>query len=802
LNDQRKNAVRFLPSVIERGLATALRVLLPQVRQFRKVSVVICTYNRRAYLERCLDYLHYQTNTNFEVVIVDGPSDDGTKDLLHRLEGQIKVAHNPERNLSKSRNLGIELAGGEIVAFIDDDALPFDDWIENILTEYNGRPLITAGIGGPAYYAGSFWFQAEDNGINKFSDSKVNINSEDIGRDGWARYNTGTNATFRVDHLREVNGFDEQFDYYLDESELCFRLQQSKRLIGYSPEIIVRHEFAQSHNRQGKFAYNWSTICKNTAYFIAAYSGLPDNELRSYIDDRMTKERIVPLNAAVEAGNLSSVDRDQYVAEIRQGVIQGLIDARSYPRSRELLPAADVFKPYSVAPAYSRVGKDIKRLHICIVTKEFPPFTGNGGVGTLYYHLASELLLMGHEVSVVTPSGENNVHRQGRFSIYFSKMQPDAWVNGLHGGFTSNLQWSLSALHALANLHEERPIDVVDSALWDTESLAFSLLPVSSRPPLVLRLVTPYPVSARINGWNDPEEVTSLFVEAERTLINRADAVVPISESIAKTVENEHGVRRDARWQMAHCGIAYWPFFDVNTGYADFEELKGISSTELQASKLVVFVGRLERRKGIDLLMHAAQKILEADDQARLLIAGRDPENWAGRSPQLVSADVLKRIHFLGEVTDATRDKLLARAHCLVFPSRYESFGLVPLEAFVHGVPVVASRSGAIPEVVADGFCGLLFEPDNSDSLATSVVRLLTEPGFRERLSQGAHSQIRRFSSRSTAIHALETYARLTNERQVSEAFGPKAFVGRFRSQSFKLKQRETEKVEETLLGA
>ncbi|NUY35336.1 glycosyltransferase [Paraburkholderia sp. JPY303] len=761
VNEQKLNAARFSPESVERMVSRALRAVLPKRRQFKTVSVVVCTYNRKDYLERCLNYLRHQSCTDFEVIVVNGPSNDGTHKLLERYTGQIKIAQNPQRNLSKSRNLGIELADGDVIAFIDDDAIPFDDWISNILSEYNTRPLTTAGLGGPAYYAGSFWFQAQDNGINRFAEAKVNIDSDEIGKNGWFRYNTGTNATFSTQHLREVNGFDEQFDYYLDESELCFRLQKNNALIGYSSEVIVRHEFAQSHNRGGKYNYNWFTICKNTAYFVAAYSGWSDQVLRQKLNERIRKERIAPLDDAVQAGNLAALERDSYVAAMWEGVAQGLSDAQRYPKSRKLALAPDNFRPYASAPAYPRVAKDIKSLHICIVTKEFPPFTGNGGVGTLYYHLASELLLMGHRVSVITPSGEDNVHSQGRFNIYFSKMQPDAWVNGLDGGFTTNLMWSLSAFHALSKLHKEHPIDVVDSALWDTETLAISLVPSASRPPVVLRLVTPYPVSSRINGWSVPENVTALFVEAERTLLGRANAVIPISESIAKTVEKEHNVRRDIRWQMAHCGIAYWPFFDVEKGYSEFQEFEKVPREALESSKLVVFVGRLERRKGIDLLMQSAQRILAADPEARLLIAGRDPEGWVNRVDEFLSADAADRIHFLGEVSDATRDKLLARAHCLVFPSRYESFGLVPLEAFVHGTPVIASRSGAIPEVVTHDLCGLLFEAESADSLAECVIRTLSEAGLRERLSEGARAQIRRFSSRASAIRAIEVYADL-----------------------------------------
>ena len=243
---QKHNAMRFSNSAVSHNLFSSLARIVPSKNQFQTVSVIICTYNRKDYLERCLEYLTFQSNENFEVVVVDGPSDDGTDQVLEAYRDRVKIVKNPERNLSKSRNLEIDAASGDVVAFIDDDAIPFDDWIDQILIEYNGRPLTTAGLGGPAYYAGSLWFQAEDNGISDDCQVKVSISSNQIGRNGWYRYNTGTNATFSHDALRRIDGFDEQFDYFLDESELCFRLQKSGWLIGYAPEVIVRHEFAKS----------------------------------------------------------------------------------------------------------------------------------------------------------------------------------------------------------------------------------------------------------------------------------------------------------------------------------------------------------------------------------------------------------------------------------------------------------------------------------------------------------------------------------------------------------------------------
>ena len=219
--------------------------------------------------------------------------------------------------------------------------------------------------------------------------------------------------------------------------------------------------------------------------------------------------------------------------------------------------------------------------------------------------------------------------------------------------------------------------------------------------------------------------------------------------------------RRTVRWHPIPCGIAYWPFFDVGQGYNDFPSLQGLDSSALEASRLILFVGRLERRKGIDLVLEAAPRILGADPSARLIIAGRDIEGWARKAADMPAAEWLDRVHFIGEVPDSTRDKLMAKAHMLLFPSRYESFGLVPLEGFVHGVPVVASRSGAIPEVVEDGISGLLFEPERSEALADAVIQLLNDPDLHASLCAGARRRVRQLSSRHSAVASERLYRSL-----------------------------------------
>ena len=108
------------------------------------VSVVICTYNRAQGLLETLESLRYQSYPYFEVVVVNGPSTDNSEEMLHRWRGRIRRERCWAPNLSMSRNIGIRASGGDIVAFIDDDALPDFAWLETAVRAFDD-PAVGSG---------------------------------------------------------------------------------------------------------------------------------------------------------------------------------------------------------------------------------------------------------------------------------------------------------------------------------------------------------------------------------------------------------------------------------------------------------------------------------------------------------------------------------------------------------------------------------------------------------------------------------------------------------------------------------
>jgi glycosyltransferase involved in cell wall biosynthesis len=208
----------------------------PASKNFPKISVVVCSYNGSATIRDCMEGLQKVVYPNFEVIVVNDGSTDSLAEIVR--EYPVRLISTPNRGLSNARNTGMEAATGEIVAYIDDDAYPDQHWLQ-----YLAHAFMTtnhAGIGGP---------NISPAGDGIIADSIANAPGGPVHvllTDEIAEHIPGCNMAFRREALLEVGGCDPIYRAAGDDVDLCWRIQQTGKTIGFHPAAFVWHHCRNS----------------------------------------------------------------------------------------------------------------------------------------------------------------------------------------------------------------------------------------------------------------------------------------------------------------------------------------------------------------------------------------------------------------------------------------------------------------------------------------------------------------------------------------------------------------------------
>jgi glycosyltransferase involved in cell wall biosynthesis len=259
-----------------------------------------------------------------------------------------------------------------------------------------------------------------------------------------------------------------------------------------------------------------------------------------------------------------------------------------------------------------------------------------------------------------------------------------------------------------------------DGALVLIDGLALGVLPnVAAAEAERLRLVALVHHPLALESGLSPETAQRLAV-SERQALSHIRAVIVTSEMTAATLARDFGVDR-ASITVATPGV---------------ERPASVMPRGQSAVPRLLAVATVTPRKAYDVLVDALARIAELD--WRCTIAGsldRAPETTAAVRRQISDYGLADRIDLIGEVADPT--PLYEAADIFVHPSRYEGYGMAIAEALAFGIPVVATRAGAIPEVVPD-HAGILVPVDDPAGLADALRLMIENPSVRQRYADGA----------------------------------------------------------------
>lgn len=196
-----------------------------------RISVVVCSYNGAATIRSCLESLQNLDYPNFEVILVNDGSTDDTAAIIK--ENDFRLISTVNQGLSNARNVGLEAATGEIVAYIDDDAFPDEHWLKYLAAKFLATDC--AGVGGPNIAPAGGGKSAECIANAPGGPIHILISDEE------AEHIPGCNMAFRRDCLKTIGGFDPIFRVAGDDVDICWRIQQSGHWLAFSPSAMVWH---------------------------------------------------------------------------------------------------------------------------------------------------------------------------------------------------------------------------------------------------------------------------------------------------------------------------------------------------------------------------------------------------------------------------------------------------------------------------------------------------------------------------------------------------------------------------------
>lgn len=395
-------------------------------------------------------------------------------------------------------------------------------------------------------------------------------------------------------------------------------------------------------------------------------------------------------------------------------------------------PPTGMISPPSQHNSVSSAVSD-RALKVAFLTPAWPVDAAANGIVTYVDTIAAGLRRQGHTVCILSADSidagsEADVYRVGREELSALARIRDGLTFRINPAGALREKFSRALVKAARRAIAERGMQLLEME----ESFGWVELVKPHLPiPVVVRLHGPHFANGPVSGV--PADATfHQRVRDEGVGIAAADGVSSPSRDILDQTRAYYG--------LALTGAALIPY-PVPVVSAESRW----SLAECDRSRLL-FVGRFDRHKGGDVVIDAFRKVAQRFPQIRLCFAGPDHgltddrgQCWtlakylAERAP-----DVAGRVDWLGRQPNSSLAELRRKAFATIVGSRYETFGIVVLEAMAYGCPLAATQTGGIAEIIEDGVNGVMARPGDPGDLAAAILRLLEAPEFAAKLGRRA----------------------------------------------------------------
>jgi glycosyltransferase involved in cell wall biosynthesis len=317
---------------------------------------------------------------------------------------------------------------------------------------------------------------------------------------------------------------------------------------------------------------------------------------------------------------------------------------------------------------------------------------------------------------------------------------------------------------ALAPVPDAEKVTARSHAFYPTGGLELARIAAQVRPDLVHCLHVPTPIPVRhplvvtihdLTPLRVPEVMPSVVRRAAYRWWNARAATVA-----GVLLANSQATAADIHSFFPHAKAHVRVVLHAADDFAD-GAVAELPAAFAGARPYLLSMGNIKPHKDLPTLLRAFAQVDVRRPELRLLLVGRDEPGYA--ASVLGDTPAARRVEFTGHVDDPTLRALYAGAEVFVFPSRYEGFGLPPLEAMASGAPVVCSDAASLPEVVGDA--ALLFPAGDVTAAAGAILRLLDDQALRASLVKAGHERVALFTWAATAAQTVTAYRELLEGR-------------------------------------
>ncbi|MFA6186675.1 MAG: glycosyltransferase [Phycisphaerae bacterium] len=681
------------------------------------VSVCIPTYNREHLLKETLESVFAQTYNDFEVVIVDDGSTDGTKQMLEKNNFNVRYHWQKNAGDAAARNKLIELAEGKYISFLDSDDLLFPDALEKMVQAMpkNSEDTVVYGSYVAIDEAGEILYRRKK---KLYSGRITERLFEHI-----LIHSCGSLFSRKI--LLEQAGFNTTLPVCSDY-DLWLRLSLKYDFIGIDEAVFKRR----------RHSGNLSNICfagKDTEYKVLEnfyYNGGGKNVIpRRLAMKRLSKEQYRAARSALKES-------------MRQTAInyfkQSLEKHFSFKTFFWLLLAKIKFGPAktSIQPQKYIKPKSISQIKVAI---DFNPvlvskFSGfyTFGVGLLegFSQLEDKPQLILFHSSKFAAQAKELVNEEFRETAQQKTLAVKIrWLENF---------WKYFNFPKLQNLTGD----------FDIYHCFHHLMPPTNGKP---RLMTVHD----LRRYKLPELYKKSKLDLFENAVKKADYFLAISESTKQDLCSIFKIQEN-RVDVVPLASGIEPVFYSQQQKAE-TKVKLSEKLGKKIDEYFVAISSPDSRKNISRTIEAFE--LAAKDIAentKLLIIG----NLDKRDSQLerkLKSKLYKNVFWMGTIDDLR--PWLACSNALIFASLYEGFGIPILEAFSCGAAVITSNCSSMPEIA--GNAALYVNPLNIKSISQAIIKIANDHSLRETLIAAGRERNKLFTWKKTAEKVIEVYKKL-----------------------------------------